>query len=149
MKTKLPAALCILITSLIFSDKTFAQRDAGGSSSGSNGVYAGSSAPDCVIEPKPVSFKRNNGQGTCGGDGQIRLKFHQNPSEAPVLIALMHEDGSPITHISLPVKGDATDLNKKGYVSYCMLGGNINPAKKLIAVFHYQDSCEEDTILYE
>ena len=61
----------------------------------------------------------------------------------------MYADGTPITFISVPVIGDVADLAKKGYVSYCLLGGNIDPAKKIIAVFHYQGSCQGDTMLAE
>ena len=148
MKTKLLTAFLIVLWCTIFSNTTLAQRDAGGSSAG-GGNYSGSNSPDCIIQPSPVSFKRNNGQGTCGGDGQIRLSFNQNPTEAPVLTALMYEDGSPITYISVPIIGDVSDLAKKGYISYCLMGGNIDPAKKVIAVFHYQGGCQEDTILYQ
>lgn len=148
MKTKLLTAFLVVLSCTLFSHKTLAQRDAGGSSAG-GGNYSGSSSADCIIQPNPVSFKRNNGDGTCGQNGQIRLSFNQNPTEAPILTALMYADGTPITFISVPVIGDIADLAKKGYASYCLLGGNIDPAKKIIAIFHYQGNCQGDTMLYE
>ena len=148
MKTKLLTAFLVVLSCTILANKTLAQRDAGGSSAG-GGTYSGSTQPECIIQPNAISFKRNNGDGTCGQNGQIRLKFNQNPTEAPVLTALMYEDGTPISYIAVPIYGDIADLAKKGYISYCLIGGNIDPAKKIIAVFHYEGGCQEDTILHE
>ena len=139
MKTRSFAVYFLLLFTSIFSDtKLFAQREAGGSNDGI-----------CVPQPPPIAFKRNNGQGTCGGDAQIRLYFNQSPSTAPVLINLMYEDGTPIDYISLPVYGDISQFAKKGYIGYCLDGGNIPPAKKIIAVWHFPGSCQDDTILFE
>ena len=137
MKKLLPICLVILFTTL-FSNTTYAQRDAGGSSDGS-----------CITQPTPVSFKRNNGEGTCGNNAEIRLKFNQSPTEAPVLIGLMYDDGTTVSNVLLPVTGNLSELAHKGYITYCLMGGNISPAKKLIAIFHYPGGCQDDTILYE
>ena len=100
MKNNLLSFCFIIFTSFIFSQNTIAQdRTAGGSGDGI-----------CIPQPNPVSFKRNNGEGTCGSNGQIRLSFNQNPTSAPDLIGLFYEDGTAITYIILPVKGDVTDL---------------------------------------
>lgn len=127
-----------MLSITIFSSSTFAQRAAGGSSDGS-----------CTPQPTPESFKRNNGEGTCGNNAEIRLKFKQSPTEAPVLIGLMYEDGTPVSYTVLPVDGNTAELEHKGYISYCLLNGNISPAKKLIAIFHYPGGCQDDSILYE
>lgn len=160
MKTKLLAMCIIALLTITYSNNTYAQRDAGGSSGGdpidpATGMpYAPeASAPDqsapCITQPPPESFKRNNGDGTCGKDGQIRLKFISSPSAAPVLIALRHMDGSPVTNITLPIEGDASELAKKKYASYCIEGANIKPAKKLVAVFRIPGSCQGDITLSE
>ncbi len=127
-----------MLSITVFSTTTYAQRSAGGSSDGS-----------CTPQPTPVSFKRNNGEGTCGNNAEIRLKFNQSPTEGPVLIGLMYDDGTPVLNTVLPVTGNSSELDHKGYISYCLLGGNISPAKKLIAIFHYPGGCQDDTILYE
>lgn len=148
MKTRLRKVYFLAFICLCFSQVADAQRDAGGSAGGNVGP-AGGNTQNCVTQPNPTSFKRNNGEGTCGENGEIRLKFNQNPSEAPVLTALMYEDGSPINYIIVPVNGDVSNLAQKGYISYCLLGGNINPAKKIIAVFHYASGCQADAVLFE
>ncbi len=147
MKTKLLSVGIAIVVSLTFSSQTFAQRDAGGSSGGGTsdpgGSNGGNSEPECVVQPVPVSFKRNNGQGTCGIDGQVRLSYSQNPTSIPVMIGLTYLDGSPVANVVLPIAGDASMLAKKKYISYCIQGTNISPAKKLVAVFHYDDGCED------
>ena len=129
MKPKLLAVCIVILISTFISNKTFAQRDAGGSSSGSP-----------IPEPCPTGLKRNNGDGTCGGSGQIRLSFGQSPTYAPTLIHLWYDDGTPVTNIILPVDGDITDLASKGYISYCLQGGNIPPSKKIVAQFYYPNT---------
>lgn len=126
MKKNLTIFAAIIFTCCLFTTKTFAQRDAGGSSSGNT-----------IPEPCPTNFKRNNGDGTCGGSAQIRLSFSQSPSYAPTLVGLWYDDGTPITNIFLPVPGDISDLSAKGYISYCLMGGNIPPAKKIVAQFYF------------
>jgi hypothetical protein len=150
MKTKLLTVCIAVVICLTYSSNSFAQRDAGGTSSGGGstdpGGSAGSSEPECVVQPVPVSFKRNNGQGTCGIDGQVRLTYAQNPSSIPVMIGLTYLDGSSVDNVVLPIIGDASMLAKKKYISYCIEGTNISPAKKLKAVFHYEGGCEDVVI---
>ena len=65
---------------------------------------------------------------------------YQSPSYAPTLVGLWYDNGSPITNIFLPVTGDIADLASKGYISYCLLGGNIPPNKKIVAQFYYPNT---------
>lgn len=88
-----------------------------------------------IPQPCPISFKRNNGNGTCGQEGQIRLSFKLRPEESPILDSIYYE-GSKITGRTYALP-DATPWLQKGYISYCVLGGNLPPAKKLVLYFSY------------
>ncbi len=131
----------MLISICLTSIKTFAQPAPGNSGGGIGGGGA-------AVQPCPVSFKRNNGNGTCGGDAQIRLSFNQLPQFAPELV-LVSYDGAEITTIIMPVEGDVSNLASKGYVSYCLNGANIPPAKKLVLHFRYAGSNQDDCVLAE
>lgn len=135
MKNILVLVSLVLFTCL-FSTKTFAQREAGGTSAGSG-----------THQPCPDYFKRNNGNGTCGGDAQIRVYFSQQVTSAPVLTAVWYQ-GEQITGIALPVYGDMSELSKKGYISYCIEGRNIPPAIKITLQFQYQNG-QEDCLVSE
>ena len=133
--------------SFFFSNKVLAQRDAGGSSNGT--------------EPCPVSFKRNNGNGfgVCGGDAQIRVAFGTLPGNIPQLTAIYYTNTNTgiqtnVTSVFLPVNGDLISKTKP-YISYCLTGilpapgnsqGNIPPAVKLVLEFTYQSGqiCRTD-----
>jgi hypothetical protein len=130
MKNYLPAFIIITIT-LLFSSNSFAQREAGGSSQGVSSN-----------EPCPVYFKRNNGNGTCGGDAEIRLVFTQHPANAPVLIGIWY-NGNQVPGIELPSYGDINQLEKKGYISYCLYGANIPAANKITLQFRYPNGQED------
>ena len=132
----------VLLAAFLFAAFTltatdsFAQRDAGFSANG-----------NCIpTQPSPTSFKRNNGQGTCGGDAQIRLYFNERPTVIPSIMAIYYE-GGPVEGILLPIEGDISTFDKKGYVSYCITGSNIPPAHKLTIQFHYANSCQEDILV--
>lgn len=132
----------LLLSLTFFCNKTFAQRDAGGSTGG------------FVTQPCPISFKRNNGNGfgVCGGDAQIRVTFSELPTVAPKLIEILYVNKSTgeetnITSVMLPVEGDFISKTHP-YVSYCLNGSlppqnngnpqaNIPPAIKLVLVFKY------------
>lgn len=135
MKNIFPFALMLFAT-FILSSKSFSQ-DAGGSASG----YANS-------QPCPVSFKRNNGNGTCGGDAQIRLNFNEAPQFAPTLVAVYY-NGAAVTGIILPIEGDLSNFAAKGYISYCLSGSNIPPAKKLVLHFRYPGTGQSDCVIAE
>jgi hypothetical protein len=124
-----PIAVFVLFISL-FSSNTFAQPAPGDSGDG---------GPDGVgsTQPSPVSFKRNNGNGTCGGEAQIRVAFNLLPDYLPVMEEIKYE-GRTIPVVFGDI--DASQLVKKGYVSYCILSGNIPPAIKLAIKFHYLGS---------
>jgi hypothetical protein len=126
MKKKLFQIAGILFISF-FSVTTFAQSDSGGA--------AGCADGGVPSQPSPVSFRRNNGDGTCGGQAQIRVAFDLKPLYLPVIEEIKYE-GQTIPGI---VYGeiDSSQLAKKGYVSYCILSGNIPPAGKLAIKFHY------------
>lgn len=130
----------ITLTLFIFSDNSYAQRDAGGSADGD------------FSQPCPVSFKRNNGNGhgVCGGDSQIRVAFSVLPTVTPQLTAIYYTNTSTgikssVTNVFLPVDGDIINKNQP-YISYCLTGsipapgnsqGNIPPAVKLVLEFTY------------
>ena len=141
MKTKLLTFAFLLISFCIFSTTTFAQIAPG--DAGSGGVPPILACPD-------VSFKRNNGNGTCWGYVQIRVTFPDQfeTGFTPPTI-------SDITYQGITVKfllgHDAIEgvptYKGQGYVSYC-LGGpqfpglskeyfNIPPANKLVITFCY------------
>lgn len=127
MKKKLfPITVFVLFISL-FSLNSFAQPAPGGS--GSGGVDG-----EVSSQPSPVSFKRNNGNGTCGGEAQIRVAFDKKPDWFPVMEEIKYE-GRTIPVVFGDI--DASQLAKKGYVSYCILSGNIPPAGKIAIKFHY------------
>ena len=130
MKKKLiPIAVFVLFISL-FSSNSFAQADPGGSGSGGG-----------TIDPSPVSFKRNNGNGTCGGEAEIRVSFSELPEYLPIIAEIKYE-GNPITGV---VTGDIdpSQFATKGYVSYCIISANIFPAVKLSIRFHYEESGQD------
>ena len=147
MKNKLLSICVIAFICLLFSNNIFAQRGAGGSSDGS-GDGSGTGVQTVPPQPCPTSVKRNNGQGTCGGDAQVRLRFGQLPDFAPTLVAIWDGD-QQITDVMLPVEGDVSKLATKGYISYCLDGSNIPPAHKLIFQFHYANSTQDDCMVSE
>ncbi len=140
MKKNLLTFAFLLFSAFIFSTTSFAQADGGGTGSAS-----GTITPP---QPCPVSFKRNNGNGTCGADAQIRLSFNQLPQFAPTLVGVWY-NGQEITTIVMPVYGDVSNLASKGYISYCLSGSNIPPAKKLVLYFRYPNSDQDDCVLAE
>lgn len=134
--------LVLILFLNLFSSPIFAQTAPGGSGDGGS-IGSGNTSP----QPCPVSFKRNDGNGTCGGDAQIRLNFNQLPQFAPTLVSIWY-DGEEITNIITPIEGDASTLSK-GYVSYCLSGANIPPAKKLVLHFRYPDTDQDDCVIAE
>lgn len=126
----------VFLTILIFPGQIFAQRDAGGSADGTT------AAP----QPCPTAFARNNGDGTCGGQSEIRLYFTQAPVYAPTLENIYYNGESLLTN-GFPVNGNIADLAVKGYISYCLATTNIPPAIKLTVVFRYINSTQENCVL--
>lgn len=136
MKPKLFALFIFFIVACNFT--SFSQtRDAGGSASA-----------NCTVQPEPDFFRRNNGNGTCGTSAQIQLIFSNFPTEAPVLTGLYYQiDGSPITCVSVPVYGDMSELQSKGYINYCLNGCNLPPVGKITVVLRYPNGCQRDVVL--
>ena len=112
------AILILLFCSFIFSYTTKAQRGAGGSADG-------------LTPPQPcaVNFTRNNGDGACAGQAQIRLYFSQAPIYAPTLENILY-NGEPLLTNAFPIEGKISDLATLGYISYCLPTSNIPPAIK-------------------
>ena len=125
----------IFLLTCFFSNNIFAQRDAGGSSDGLGGV-----------QPCATSFVRNNGNGSCDGQAQIRLFFSQAPLYAPTLESILY-NGEPLLTNGLPVSGNINDLATLGYISYCLPTSNIPPAIKLTLVLKYNHSTQDDCVL--
>lgn len=136
MKKNLFTLSIVMFLLIAFTDKTFAQRDAGGTSGG------GSIPP----QPCATSFARNNGDGTCNGQAEIRLYFMQAPLIAPTLLDVIYQGESLLTN-PLPIEGNINDLSTKGYISYCLPVSNIPPAVKLTVVFKYEGTGQENCAL--
>jgi hypothetical protein len=86
----------------------------------------------------PVSFKTVNGKGMCGTAAEIRVYFTALPAQLPT-IAQIRSEQRDVPGIVIG-NTDASDFDKKGYVSYCVLSGDILPSGKLSIRFHYEDS---------
>lgn len=124
-KKKFTFLLTLLLTCMI-SNVAFTQsRDAGGSGDGSGGS-----------QPCPTSFTRNNGDGSCGGEAQIRLYYTTPPTVAPTLHTILY-NGEPLYTNGMPVEGNLEDYATKGYVSFCLPASNIPPAIKLTLEITY------------
>ena len=83
----------------------------------------------------PSSFKRNNGNGTCGSLGELRLNFSPAcPSEAPLIDSVFTNGTKNSVTFALP---DASHCgNNNGYLSYCVTSGNMPPANVWVIYFH-------------
>ena len=134
MKKIITCFALILLCSL--TNNSFAQRESGGSADGST----------VPPQPCPVNFVRNNGDGTCGGQSQIRLYFSQVPSYAPTLENILY-NGEPLLTNAFPINANISELATKGYLSYCLPTSNIPPAIKLTIVLRYRNSIQDDCVL--
>ena len=104
----------------------------------------GGSTGGIILMPMATGFKRNNGNGTCGGNAQIRVTFDTIPGYTPTLEAVYQPSGNvlgpALTGITFGV-GDMTISSK--YISYCIYGtgcsscGNIPPANSIVLQFYY------------
>lgn len=74
-----------------------------------------------------TSFKVNNGNGTCGAAGELRLTF---PGGCPALVPVI--DSVYIDGVKSNVRFATPDASKcgggNGYISYCVTSGNMPPA---------------------
>ena len=99
--------------------------------------------------PTIFDIKRNNGgnfptgPGTCGGDAEIRVYFKECPATKPRLDSIYYEgkklQGLEFGHSNVrDGYPDPTACDKNhAYLSYCVYGSNIPPAKKLTFYFTY------------
>ena len=99
--------------------------------------------------PTIFDIKRNNGgnfpqgPGTCGGDAEIRVYFKECPTTRPRLDSIYYEgkklQGLEFGHSNIrDGYPDPTNCDKNhAYLSYCVYGSNIPPAKKLTFYFTY------------
>jgi hypothetical protein len=79
----------------------------------------------------PNFFKRNNGNGTCGGQSEIRMYFPACVSNPPVIDSIYTNNVKADLTINAP---DGSKCAGKGYVSYCF-SGNLPPASNLHVFF--------------
>lgn len=135
MKQKLTVTLFVLAF-LTISNITFAQDDSGGYAGGDGGgLPPDGSGTTVTAQPKPFHFTRNNGDGTCGGQAQIRMYYTTAPTTAPVLTQIYY-NGEPLFANFTPVTGDLSTYATTGYVSFCIGVSNIPPAIKLTLTYN-------------
>lgn len=78
----------------------------------------------------PTFFKRNNGNGTCGAEAEIRMYFPSCPVVVPKIDSIYTNGVKADIQIYPP---DASKCSSKGYISYCF-GGDL-PGVDAIQVF--------------
>lgn len=78
----------------------------------------------------PTYFKRNNGNGTCGAEAEIRMYFPSCPVIVPKIDSIYTNGVKANIQIYPP---DASKCSSKGYISYCF-GGDL-PGVEAIQVF--------------
>lgn len=128
MKKRL-LTFAVLILSLCITSTSFAQDDSGGSA-GTGGGTPDGGGTTVTAQPTGVHFTRNNGDGTCGGQAQIRMYYATAPTVAPVLNQIWY-NGATLYSNFVPVTGDISNYATTGYVSFCLTTSNIPPAIKL------------------
>ena len=77
-------------------------------------------------------FKRNNGNGTCP-DGQLRLYYSDCPTVTPIIDSV-YADG--IKSVIVFAEPDLSKCASLGFISYCVVGGNMPPAALWKIYFH-------------
>ncbi|MDE3182644.1 MAG: T9SS type A sorting domain-containing protein [Bacteroidota bacterium] len=90
----------------------------------------------------PDYFKRNNGNGTCGSEAEIRMYFAACPTTAPIIDSIRANGVIANVTVSAP---DGSNCASKGYISYC-ISGDLPPAGTLTVFFDFgeftgKDSC--------
>ena len=85
----------------------------------------------------PGSFKRNNGNGTCGGLGELRLNFPSGCPAATPFIDSIFIDGIK-SNVSFGTPETSKCGGNNGYISYCVTSGNMPPANVWIIFFRTQ-----------
>ncbi|MES2849119.1 MAG: T9SS type A sorting domain-containing protein [Bacteroidota bacterium] len=86
----------------------------------------------------PSSFKRNNGNGTCGSLGELRLNFSPAcPASAPIIDSVYTNNVKSDVKFNAP--NDSHCGGNNGYISYCVTSGNMPPANVWTIYFHTAD----------
>jgi hypothetical protein len=74
-----------------------------------------------------TSFKRNNGNGTCGLQGELRLTFPGGcPANVPYIDSVYINNDKTNVAFSAPDNSKCNGAN--AYISYCVVSGNMPPA---------------------
>lgn len=136
MKKVLLSFTVVLLMSF-FSVNIFAQDVPGGESGGGGGTTPpdGSGTGSTAPQPTGVHFTRNNGDGTCGGQAQIRLYYTTAPTVAPVLTQIYYQE-APLFANFVPVTANISNYASTGYASFCLNASNIPPAIKLTLTYN-------------
>ena len=104
----------------------------------------GGTTTSVPLQPKPSGFKRNNGNGTCGGSAQVRVSYDTCPGYTPILEAIYYPSstdlGPALPGLTFGIGDKAPCSNNNGYVSFCIYGGNIPPANSVIMQFFYAET---------
>lgn len=90
----------------------------------------------------PQYFKRNNGNGTCGSQAEVRMFFSSCPATAPIIDSIRANGVIANVTVGAP---DDSKCASKGYISYC-ISGDLPPAGALTVFFDFgeftgKDSC--------
>jgi hypothetical protein len=80
----------------------------------------------------PDYFMRNNGNGTCGSEAEIRMYFATCPAVAPAIDSIYVNGSKANVTVGAP---DDSKCSAKGYISYCF-SGNLPPANTLQVYFN-------------
>ena len=136
MKRTLHTFSLLFISLCIFSLSSFAQDVPGGSGDGTGGgTPDGGGSGSTVAQPLGIHFVRNNGDGTCGGQAQIRMYYATAPTAAPVLTQIYYNDAPLYTNFAA-VTADISKYATTGYASFCLPTSNIPPAIKLTLTYN-------------
>lgn len=77
-----------------------------------------------------TSFKRNNGNGTCGKAGELRITFPGGcPAEAPFIDSIYA--GGKKYNVVFAAPDVSFCSGPNGYIGYCIVSGNIPPITAL------------------
>lgn len=90
----------------------------------------------------PYTFKRNNGNGTCGKESEIRMSFSTCPTTPPIIDSIYANGVNTNVSFSLP---DASQCATKGYISYCF-DGDLPTASTLQVFFDFDPSQPGNTV---
>ena len=91
----------------------------------------------------PDYFKRNNGNGTCGSQAEVRMYFAVCPATAPAIDSI-HANGVKV-NVSVGAP-DASKCASKGYISYCVTG-DLPPAGSLVVFFDFGEFAVGDSCI--